>query len=145
MVAVGDYLPGDVETRFPVQVSGGVADVRAISLVLCRTVRKTLGAENGSVLQSYSSPVPVLSRHWEQGVYRPCSHGSGPTRAWQSEGEVVVLRFEGRAHVGISKAEFRSSLNTSLQVTIKDPVRDLPTSFALVAELSEPIQPDNDD
>ncbi len=141
MVAVGDYVPGDMETRIPVTVSGGVTDVRAISLVLSGQFTKLIGTENGLLFQSYTSPVPVLSRSLGTKVYVDLAVMGLDNKGLGIDGEVVVLRFEGRAHVGIAKAEFRSSLNTSLQVEIKDPVRDVPTSFSMSQNYPNPFNP----
>ena len=141
VVAIGDYEPGAAETRVPVQISGGVSDVRAVSLTLAGQFGKFLGVENGKLLQSYSTPVSLMSRSQKSRVFVDLAIMGLDNAAVGEDGEVVVLRFEGRAHVGIAKADFRSSQNNALDVNIKDPVKDIPESFALSQNYPNPFNP----
>jgi len=141
VVAVGEYQPGAAETRVPVHISGGVGDVRAVSLSLAGQFGTFLGVENGQLLKAYTTPVSVMSRTQRSRVQIDLAVMGLEHDGLGSEGEVVVLRFAGRTRVGIAKADFRSSQNTSLQVNIKDPVKEIPETFALSQNFPNPFNP----
>ncbi|MGA9364221.1 MAG: T9SS type A sorting domain-containing protein [Bacteroidota bacterium] len=115
-VSLGSPVELGTETRIPVVVGGEVSDIRAMKLVIEGSSGMFLGAEKGELLQSYSTPVAVMSKA-EGGVI--CVDlavmgldAEGLSRA----GEIVILRFGGKPRVHLLTGEARSSDNKALNV-----------------------------
>jgi hypothetical protein len=140
VIAASSNVLGD-ETRVPVKLSGGVADVRAISLVLSGQFGKLIGVEKGELLQSYSSPVSLMWRSNGGRVYVDLAVMGLDAQALNKEGELVVLRFEGHAQVGIAKVDCRSSQNASLLVQVSGAESLTPAAFSLLQNYPNPFNP----
>jgi hypothetical protein len=64
------------------------------------------------------------------------------TEALQTAGEVLVLRFEGKASLNVTSADARTSNNTALATKLRAAVQsELPTEFALQQNYPNPFNP----
>jgi hypothetical protein len=142
-VTLAAINPADaaVETRIPIKISGGVEDVRAVSLVLTGRFGRLLGVEKGNLLQSYTTPVMLMSRTDGNRVYVDMAIMGLDANSLNSDGEVVVLRFEGAARLGVTSAECRTSQNSALAVEAKGAEDAVPTTFDLSQNYPNPFNP----
>jgi hypothetical protein len=130
------------ETRIPVVIGGGLTDLRGMSLVLNGQFGKFLGAEKGDLLQSYSTPVMVMSRTEERNVYVDFAVMGLEASGLSRQGEVVVLRFEGTPHVRLTANVARNSMNATLAVTKKaGEGESMPTIYKLSQNYPNPFNP----
>ncbi|MCC6398708.1 MAG: T9SS type A sorting domain-containing protein [Bacteroidetes bacterium] len=141
MIASGATTGAGAETRIPVTVSGGVVDLRAMSLVLSGRFGKFLGVEKGALLQPYATPVMLMSRTEGSRVYVDMAIMGSDVEALNGEGEVLVLRFDGKSTVVVTKADCRTSVNTAIATEIKDAPVAIPTSFGLSQNYPNPFNP----
>ena len=129
------------ETRIPVMLSGNVQDVRAVSLTATGTFGNFLGAEKGALLQSYSTPVIVMSNSSNGRVQVDLAVAGLNAKALATEGELVVLRFGGTGSVAVSHAEARTSANAPLMVSVGGPGSKTPEVCALEQNYPNPFNP----
>jgi hypothetical protein len=141
-VAIGDVKFGGGETRVPVMLEGGVADLRGLSLSFNGSHGRLLGVEKGQLLSGYETPVPVMSCERDGKVYVDFAIAGAKTEALQTAGEVLVLRFEGKASLNVTSADARTSNNTALATKLRAAVQsELPTEFALQQNYPNPFNP----
>jgi parallel beta-helix repeat protein len=141
-VAVGDVKAGGGETRVPVMLDGTVNDLRGIALTLSGTHGRLLGVEKGALLSGYETPVPVMSCERDGKVYVDLAIAGLNAEALKTAGELVVLRFEGKAAMSLVSAEARTSTNAVLETKLRTPsVSDVPAEFALQQNYPNPFNP----
>jgi hypothetical protein len=140
-VSVGDVLAGGGETRVPVMIGGAVTDIRAMSMVLHGRFGHFLGVEKGSLLAGYTTPVTVMARQDGQEVYVDLAVMGLEATGLSSAGEVVVLRFEGKAQANLARVDCRNSMNETLKSSVKAQASVLPTEYALEQNYPNPFNP----
>jgi hypothetical protein len=141
VVVLGSDAAGSTETRVPVRITGGVGDVRALSLTVAGQFGTFLGVEKGSLLSSYTTPVTIMARSQGNRVFVDMAVMGLSNPGLASDGDLFVLRFEGSAHVGIASAEFRNSQNKALEVTLDGANGQVPVSFELSQNYPNPFNP----
>jgi hypothetical protein len=129
------------QTYLPVHIAGNVADVRGISLVLKGQFGKFLGAGKGALLAGYATPVALMSRSEGQEVFIDLALLGLNATALHSAGEVVVLRFEGKAQVGIATVECRDSRNQMIASREQGKGSEIPTTYSLEQNYPNPFNP----
>jgi hypothetical protein len=123
-------------------LDGSVTDVRAMSLEVKGQFGKFLGAEKGSLLQSYETPVMLMSRNEGKQVFVDLSVVGANVQGMNRPGEVVVLRFEGKPQIQLVKNEARSSNNAALPVKkVIGAGEAVPTAFTLGQNYPNPFNP----
>jgi hypothetical protein len=141
-VAVGDVRSGAGETRVPVLLEGTVNDVRGLSLSFSGSHGRLLGVEKGALLSGYETPVPVMYCQRDGKVYVDLAIAGANVEALTSAGELVVLRFEGKAAMSLAAADVRTSTNAVLATKLRTPaLSEVPTDFALQQNYPNPFNP----
>jgi hypothetical protein len=141
-VSLGQPMIAGNETRVPVVLDGNFSDVRAMSLVVDGRFGKFLGAEKGTLLQSYQTPVMVMSRSTERQAFVDLSVVGSNVEGLSRPGEVVVLRFEGTPQIKLIKNIARNSENMVLPVQkLRGAGEAVPTEFTLLQNYPNPFNP----
>jgi hypothetical protein len=140
-ISVGKPLASGNETFVPIFISGAVQDLRAASIVLSGSFGKFISAEKGDLLTSYTTPVMVMSRSDNSNVYVDLSLAGADVKGISQEGQLVILRFEGKANVSLSSADLRNVANSAMLVKFGDNTRAIPTEFALSQNYPNPFNP----
>ncbi|MBK7259942.1 MAG: T9SS type A sorting domain-containing protein [Ignavibacteriae bacterium] len=141
-VAIGDVKAGGGETRVPVMLEGTVNDLRGLSMAFSGSHGRLLGVEKGALLSGYETPVPVMYSERDGKVYVDLAIAGADVEALKSAGELVVLRFEGKASMGLTATDARTSTNAVLATKMRTPaVSDVPTEFALQQNYPNPFNP----
>ena len=119
---------------------GNVIDLRGMSLVFSGVHGKLLSVDKGALLNSNPNSV-VLSREADGKVYVDFAVLGGET-ALAASGEVIVLRFDGKADVNVSFVEARTGGNGALATRLGDvSLNAKPTEFALAQNYPNPFNP----
>lgn len=140
-VAVGQTIASGNNTIVPIYISGAVQDLRAASLVLSGQFGKFISAEKGELLNSYSTPVLVMSRADENNVYVDLSLVGADVNGLNQEGQLVLLTFEGKANVRLTTADLRNTANSTMLVKLVDNTKGIPTEFGLSQNYPNPFNP----
>jgi hypothetical protein len=140
-LSLGEATVSGNETLIPLLVKGGVSDIRGMQLSFNGRFGKFLGVSNGKLLNSYTTPVMVLSKSNTSSVDIDLAIMGADVQGLSSEGEVIVLRFEGKAEIGIGSVIARNTGNNNMQVSIAGAEKTLPTSFGLNQNYPNPFNP----
>lgn len=141
-VSLGQPIVIGNETRIPVMLAGGFSDVRAMSLVVDGRFGKFLGAEKGSSLQGYQTPVMIMSRATERQAFVDLSVVGSDVQALSRPGDAVILRFEGTPQIQLTKNVARNSYNMALPVQkIRGAGEAVPTTYQLLQNYPNPFNP----
>ena len=116
-------------------------DLRAASFVLSGNFGKFIGAENGDLLTSYTTPVILLSRVEGNNVYVDLSLAGADIKGLNLEGQLVMLRFEGKANVNITSADLRNLANSAMLVKLNGNSKGIPIEFGLSQNYPNPFNP----
>ena len=142
IVSLGTALQTGNETQIPLYIKGSVSDIRGMSLSFNGSFGKFLGASNGQLLNSYSTPVMMFSKSERNSVNVDLAIMGLDAQGLNNEGEVVILRFEGKSTLSISGAELRNSGNAHIQSTIGgNKEASLPIAFGLAQNYPNPFNP----
>jgi hypothetical protein len=142
VVSLGSPAEAGGEIHLPVLISGGVSDIRALSLELSGTYGTFLGAEKGEMLQQYRTPVMVFSRSEGRSVFVDCAVPGLDAQSLNREGEVLVLRFAGTPSLALTRADCRTSRNTRLDVALgRGQPASVPVTYALEQNYPNPFNP----
>ncbi|MCC6398707.1 MAG: T9SS type A sorting domain-containing protein [Bacteroidetes bacterium] len=141
-LSLGEPVVMGNETRIGVMVGGAVNDIRATHLALTGQFGKFLGAEKGSLLQNYATPVLVMSRSQEEQIIVDLAVAGLDAQGISTSGELVVLRFEGTPAVRLTSHEVRNSQNLTLAaIKVKGPGEATPTSYRIAQNYPNPFNP----
>ena len=142
VVSLGQAEMRGDETRVSVMIAGSVADVRAMRIEVDGQFGSLVGVDKGVLLQSYSTPVMVMSSEDRHRVFIDLAVMGTEAQGVNREGEIITLRFAGTTAVHLSKAECRSSMNTALAVELmKGTVGATPTRYELGQNYPNPFNP----
>jgi hypothetical protein len=141
-VSLGQPVIVGNETRIPVNVEGPVTDIRGMKLEISGQFGAFLGAEKGTLLQAYTTPVMVLSRANGHNVYVDLAIAGLNVDGIKEGGDVVWLRFTGDPHVRLNSVEGRTSHNSILNMAKKRGAGEsVPTAFNLMQNYPNPFNP----
>jgi len=142
-VSLGAPVVMGNETRIPVMLGGAIVDVRAVKLEVDGAFGTFLGAEKGELLESYITPVAVMSNAEGRRLCVDVAVLGLDAEGLRHTGEVVILRFAGSApRVHLQTSEARSSGNVALKVVkVKGAGDSEPTSYALQQNYPNPFNP----
>lgn len=141
IVSVGQATTSAGKTVVPIFISGAVQDLRAASLIFSGSFGKFISAEKGELLNSYTTPVMVMSRADGNTVYVDLSLVGADVQGLNQEGQLVLLTFEGNANVRLSSADLRNTANSTMLVKLGDNTRGIPTEFGLSQNYPNPFNP----
>ncbi|MDP4117505.1 MAG: T9SS type A sorting domain-containing protein, partial [Bacteroidota bacterium] len=141
ILALGEAQISGNETLVPVTIKGGIADIRGMQLTFNGKFGKFLGVSNGSLLSGYTTPVMLLSKTAGNTVNVDFAIMGSDVKGLNSEGELMVLRFEGKSEIGIGSAEIRNSSNMHMQSGIAGGSNSVPTTFGLNQNYPNPFNP----
>ncbi len=140
-VVTGSPVIAGGETVIPVLLSGAVADLRGLSLELNGQHGKFLGVEPGSLLNGRTIPPIMMSTQANGRLLvdfalpaskEPCINGSG---------EILRLRFEGNASLGVSSAQARDGFNHAIPIKAQGTGKGVPVAFGLSQNYPNPFNP----
>ena len=140
-VTVGKPIASGNETLVPLFISGAVQDLRAASLSFSGSFGKLISAEKGDLLNSYTTPVMVMSRADGNNVFVDLSIMGADVNGLSEEGQLFVLRFEGKANVNVTTAELRNLANSPMLVKLNGNYKGIPTEFGLSQNYPNPFNP----
>jgi hypothetical protein len=138
---LGEPVIAGSQTRIPLYVSGGVQNVRAMSLTFAGQFGKLVSVEKGSLLNEFTNPVMVMSNTDGNQVYVDLAVFGAEEVGINTEGEVLTLIFEGNTEININTAEVRNILNGPMAVNISGPEGLVPSEFALMQNYPNPFNP----
>jgi hypothetical protein len=138
---LGEPIIAGCQTRIPLFVSGGVQNVRAMSLMFAGQFGKLVNVEKGSLLTEFTNPVMVMSNTDGNQVYVDLAVFGAEEVGINTEGEVLTLVFEGNTEINISTADIRNILNSPMAVNISGTEGSVPTEFALMQNYPNPFNP----
>jgi hypothetical protein len=138
---LGDPIIAGGQTRIPLFVSGGVQNVRAMSLTFAGQFGKLVSAEKGSLLTDFTNPVMVMSNADGNQVYVDFAVFGAEEVGINTEGELLTLIFEGNTDISINTAEVRDILNGPMAVNISGSEGLVPSEFALMQNYPNPFNP----
>ena len=140
-VTVGKPIATGNETLVPIFISGAVQDLRAASLSFSGSFGKLISAEKGDLLNSYTTPVMLMSRANGNNVFVDLSIVGADVNGLSEEGQLFVLRFEGKANVNVTTAELRNLANSPMLVKLNGNYKGIPTEFGLSQNYPNPFNP----
>ena len=129
------------QTRIPLYVSGGVENLRAMSLTFAGQFGKLASVEKGSLLTEFTNPVMVMNKAEANNIYVDLAVFGAEETGICSEGEVLTLILEGNASIQLSSAELRNALNAPMAVKISGRGELLPKEYALIQNYPNPFNP----
>ena len=139
---LGEPIAAGNETRIPVMVTGGgVQNIRAMELSFAGQFGKLLSVEKGELLRGEDNPVMVMSREEGGKVYVDFALFGAKEEGISREGEVLVLRFEGKAGMSISSADVRNVRNNEMMAKITGKQNGVPMSYGLSQNYPNPFNP----
>ncbi len=138
---LGEPIIAGSQTRIPLFVSGGVQNVRAMSLTFAGQFGKLVSVEKGTLLTDFTNPVMLLSNVDGSQVFVDFAVLGAEESGIDAEGEVLTLVFEGNAELNISRAEVRNIFNSSMVVNISGTSELVPSEFALLQNYPNPFNP----
>lgn len=140
-ISVGKPIASGGQTLVPIFISGAVQDLRAASLTLSGSFGKFISAESGELLSSYTTPVMLFSRTDNNNIYVDLSLAGADVSGISQEGQLIVLRFEGKANINITSAELRNLANSPMLVKLNGSSKGRPTEFGLSQNYPNPFNP----
>lgn len=141
-VSIGGPVQFGNETRLPLKLGGSVADVRAITIEVDGAFDSFLGAEKGELLNSYETPVMVMSRATGRKVFVDIAVMGLDVQGISRSGNLVWLRFAGRSVITLTNVDARNSHNGMLAVRKGRGEGDvMPTTYALQQNYPNPFNP----
>ena len=138
---LGEPVVTGSQTRIPLFVSGGVENVRAMSLRFAGEFGKLVSVEKGSLLTEMTNPVMVMSNTDGNQVFVDLAVFGAEEVGINSEGEVLTLIFEGNTEINLSTADVRNILNGPMAVNIAGSDDLVPAEFALMQNYPNPFNP----
>jgi hypothetical protein len=138
---LGEPIIAGGQTRIPLYVSGGVQNVRAMSLTFAGQFGKLVSVEKGSLLTEFTNPVMVMSNTDGSQVFVDLAVFGAEEIGINTEGEVLTLVFEGNTEISLSTAEVRNVLNHTMAVDISGTDGLVPSEFALLQNYPNPFNP----
>jgi len=138
---LGEPIIAGSQTRIPLFVSGGVQNVRAMSLTFAGQFGKLVSVEKGSLLTVFTNPVMVMSNADGNQVYVDLAVFGAEEAGINTEGEILTLIFEGNTEINLSTAEVRNTLNGPMAVNISGSEGLVPSEFALMQNYPNPFNP----
>ncbi len=139
---VGEPMYVGNETLVPLSLKGTVVDVRALELAFSGSFDKLVSVEKGTLLQSVEVPVVIMDKSTANSANVDLAIFGADVEGLNAEGEILTLRFEGRADVQLSSANVRNSGNNSMKIEITNSnINAIPTSFALDQNYPNPFNP----
>jgi hypothetical protein len=141
-VSLGKPVIVGNETRIPVVIEGDVVDVRGMKLAINGQFCSFLGAEKGSLLQEYETPVMVMNRAAGRDVFVDVAVVGLDAAAVSKSGDLVWLRFAGDPRISLKSVEGRTSRNSLLAMAKKRGEGEgIPTSYDLAQNYPNPFNP----
>ena len=139
---VGEPMYVGNETLVPLSLKGTVVDVRALELAFSGSFGKLVSVEKGTLLQSVEAPVVIMDKSTANTANVDLAIFGADVEGLNAEGEILTLRFEGRADVQLSSANVRNSGNSPMNIEITNSnINAIPTSFALDQNYPNPFNP----
>ena len=138
---LGEPVASGSQTRIPLYVSGGVQNVRAMSLTFAGEFGKLVSVEKGSLLNEFTNPVMVMNNTDGSKVLVDLAVFGAEELGINTEGEVITLVFEGNAELSLSSADVRNILNRTMAVNITGTEGLLPLEYALIQNYPNPFNP----
>ena len=140
-ISVGKPLAVGSETLVPLFISGAVQDLRAASLSFSGSFGKLISAEKGDLLNSYTTPIMLMSRTDGNNVFVDLSIVGADVKGLGEQGQLIVLRFEGKANVNITSAELRNTANVPMLSKLINNSKGIPTEFGISQNYPNPFNP----
>ncbi len=140
-IQLGEPIIVGNQTRIPLYVSGGVENLRAMSLTFAGQFGKLASVEKGSLLTEFTNPVMVMNKVEANNIYVDLAIFGAEETGICSEGEVLTLILEGNASIQLSSAEIRNALNAPMAVKISGRGELLPKEYALIQNYPNPFNP----
>jgi hypothetical protein len=129
------------QTRIQLFVSGGVQNVRAVSLSFTGQFGKLVSVEKGVILSEFTNPVMLMNNTEANNVYVDLAvFGAGETGV-NTAGELITLVFEGNTNIRLNTADVRNILNGAMAVKISGSEGIVPTEYALMQNYPNPFNP----
>ena len=138
---ISDPIYSGNETLVPVLISGAVQDVRAITMSFSGQFGKLLGVDKGDLLKSSNDPSLLLNRTDNKNIFVDLAVVGANAKTINGEGQLCVLRFEGKANVNLNSAVVRNSGNNNLLAKVTGNKNAVPTIFALSQNYPNPFNP----
>jgi hypothetical protein len=138
---LGEPMIAGSQTRIPLFVSGGVQNIRAMSLTFAGQFGRLVSVEKGSLLTEFTNPVMVMNNVEGHQIYVDLAVFGAEELGINQEGEVLTLVFEGNTDINISTAEVRNILNGAMAVNISGSDDLVPVEFALMQNYPNPFNP----
>ncbi len=138
---LGEPIIAGIQTRIPLFVSGGVQNVRAMSLTFAGQFGRLVSVEKGTLLTEFTNPVMVMSNVEGNQVYVDLAVFGAEELGINQEGEVLTLVFEGNTEINLNTADIRNILNSPMAVNISGSEGLVPAEFALMQNYPNPFNP----
>ena len=138
---LGEPMIAGSQTRIPLFVSGGVQNVRAMSLTFAGQFGRLVSVEKGTLLTDFTNPVMVMSNADGNQVYVDLAVFGAEEVGINTEGEVLTLVFEGNTEINLNTADIRNILNSPMAVNISGSEGLVPAEFALMQNYPNPFNP----
>ena len=138
---IGEPVASGNETLVPVLISGAVQDVRAITMSFSGQFGKLVGVDKGDLLKSSNDPSLLLNRTDNKNIFVDLAVVGANAKTINGDGQLCVLRFEGKANVNLNSAVVRNSGNNNLLVKVTSDKNAVPTIFALSQNYPNPFNP----
>jgi len=141
-VSLGAPVAMAGETRIPVMIEGEVSDLRAVHLELTGQFESYLGAEKGTLTQSYATPVSILGKANGRSIQVDCAVLGLQAEAVKRPGELLILRFAGKPRVHLAATVARNSANLPVNTVCKKGEGDYqPVSYNVSQNYPNPFNP----